>query len=143
LKDTILQQLNELVSEKIRIAETAVSSAVDARDSDSKSSAGDKHETGRAMMQIELENNQKQLAKAKQLEEELSRINISRPQSTVALGSMVHTSNGNYFISIGLGKVDGCYAISLASPIGQALQGHQAGDTIDFQGKELKIVDIA
>ncbi|MBX2974264.1 MAG: hypothetical protein KF797_14300 [Flavobacteriales bacterium] len=61
----------------------------------------------------------------------------------MAFGSLVTTDQGVYFIAIGLGPVqvagNTCYAISLASPIGQLLQGKAAGDAISFNGKRIVV----
>ena len=63
LKGLIYNQLQEMLDRKIESAKKAIESAKEARDSDTKSSVGDKYETGRAMMQIELEKNEVQLNK--------------------------------------------------------------------------------
>jgi len=64
IKEQILNRLHEIVDNKIDIAKSAVDSVKESRNSDTKSSEGDKHETGRAMMQIEPEKNETQLSKA-------------------------------------------------------------------------------
>jgi len=65
----------------------------------------------------------------------------------VAFGSLVTTDQGRYFIAIGLGAVEmegeTCYAISLASPIGQALKDKGVGDVIEFSGKRITIDAIS
>lgn len=138
--------LNEL-DEKVKTAKQAVISAKESRDSETKSSAGDKHETGRAMSQIELENSEVQLSKVVNLRIELSQIDIEKEYNRVELGSLVDTNQGIYFISIGIGKVEindeTYYAISLASPIGSHLHMKEIGDQIIFQEKEITINNIA
>ena len=54
--DDLLQNLNE----KLNSIEFLIISAIESRDSDSKSSAGDKHETSRAKIQLEIDNYSKQ-----------------------------------------------------------------------------------
>ena len=76
IKEQILNRLHGIIDNKVDIAKSAVESAKESRNSDTKSSAGDKHETGRAMMQIELEKNEVQLSKALELKHELNQINI-------------------------------------------------------------------
>ncbi|MFM6975381.1 MAG: 3-oxoacyl-ACP synthase [Sphingobacteriaceae bacterium] len=146
LKIQILEQLKLALAQKIAESENAIASAKESRDSESKSSAGDKYETGRAMMQIELQNQEIQLNKALQLKNELHLINLQQAYEKAVLGSLVLTNREHYFISIGLGKieVDGhpYYAISLASPIGMLLKDQQAGQTISFQGREITIREI-
>ena len=66
--------------------------------------------------------------------------------TSVQLGALVVTNQGNYFISIGLGKVnvlgDDCYAISGGSPLGIAMMGKQKGQMINFQGRNIEIIDV-
>lgn len=146
IKQDLYKQLEQLVNERLYIAQENILSANDSQANDSKSTAGDKHETGRAMLHMEQENNQKQLAKALDLKKELATIDIAAKHTTISKGSLVKTAQVSYFITIGLGKLvannEVVYAISLASPIGQLLLGKKAGDSFVFQGNEVFIIDI-
>ena len=117
--------------------------AKESRDSDTKSSAGDKFETGREMMQREMDKISASIDQSKNQLNFLSKINLNRPYSTVDLGCLIITDQGIYYISIGLGKVEInaeiIYAISLDSPIGQLFKGKRVGDELEFRGKTLKI----
>ncbi len=143
LKKIIINRLHEIVDLKIKTARSAVESAKKSRNNDTKSSAGDKHETGRAMMQIELEKNELQLSKALVLKQELSQINIKKEFKKVEYGSLVITDHGKFFISIGIGKLElskeTFFVISLASPIGKLLQNKTAGEKVQFQEREITI----
>jgi len=120
--------------------------ASESRNSATKSSAGDKHETARAMMQIEIENCERQLAKALGQRAELAQIDFSRKDTAAARGSMVCTDRGLFIICTGAGKieVDGatCYAVSAAAPLGAALLGAKAGDEIDFRGQMHQVTAV-
>ncbi len=124
----------------------AIVSAVESRDNDTKSSAGDKHETSRAQAQIEIDKLEVQLNKTLVLEKELSSIPIEKEFKQVEMGSLVFTNQENYFISIGLGKLELqgniYYAISLASPVGKFLQGKKAGEKVYFLNREITIHKI-
>ena len=117
--------------------------AKESRDSDTKSSAGDKFETGREMMQREMDKISASIDQSKNQLNFLSKINLNRSYSIVDLGCLITTDQGIYYISIGLGKVEInaeiIYAISLDSPIGQLLKGKRVGDELEFRGKTLKI----
>ena len=110
---------------------------------ETKSSAGDKHETGRAMLQLERENAGKQLAEIEKLEAILQRVSSAVSSDPVHLGSVVMTSQANYFISIPVGEIKTetgiFYAIGVGSPIGQLLLGKQEGDVVRFRESVLKI----
>lgn len=145
-KESIWLVLTALLDKKIKESTLSLQSTIGSRDSDSKSSAGDKHETSRATIQIEIEKLESQLNRLLILEKELSGIHFRRKCTKVEPGCLVRTNHENYLLSIGLGKmnVEGqfFYAISMASPIGQVLQNKVTGDTIRFNGREIQILDI-
>lgn len=147
IKTALVAELLQRIERTIAETEEAIASAKESRDNESKSSAGDKYETGRAMMQIELENNSIQLQKSRAAKEDLLRLNLQETHSIAGPGSLLYTNQGRYFISIGFGQLvlDGqvYYAISLASPIGQALKHAKLGDIVSFQGKVLEVLAIA
>lgn len=146
LKELFLSALYSLVDDKVNSAMSAIESTTESKNSATKSTAGDKHETGRAMMERELALSSAQLRKAQVLKNELSKISLEVDVTSVQLGALVVTNQGNYFISIGLGKVnvlgDDCYAISGGSPLGIAMMGKQKGQKINFQGRNIEIIDV-
>lgn len=114
--------------------------------SETKSSAGDKHETGRAMLQLEREKLGQQLLEAEKTLELLKKVNATKPTSVVSLGSLVSTTMGIYYIAISAGKFDNLgaiiYCISAITPIGKVLISKSEGDSFKFNGKEHKILKI-
>src|SRR5210317_813174 len=74
-------------------------------DSETKSSAGDKHETGRAMLQIDLEKAGKQLLEIQKTKDILKKTDITKSTEIICLGSLVFTSKSNYFIAISAGNI--------------------------------------
>ena len=143
IKKQLYQQLQEQVDQRVSNAQKAMKAAEDSKNNETKSSAGDKFETSRAMMQGEEERNKIQLVKAVDLQRQLAQIDITKTSKIVVLGSIVFSNQGNYFLSIGLGKIvleDTTYfAISLASPIGQLLFGKSEKDVVNFRGKRIEI----
>ena len=125
---------------------TAQKELSDDAGSEMKSSAGDKHETGRAMLQLEQEKNAEQLLKASALLKIMERIDPALRADKVALGAMVATSRGNFYIAISAGRlnVDGkeYYAISPQAPIAAKLMGAQVNHKILFNGVEYAIDEI-
>lgn len=114
--------------------------------SETKSSAGDKHETGRAMLQLEREKAGNQLAEIVKVKTQLSKINIETTSETIGLGSIIYTTQANYFIAISAGQLEAdnqlFYAISPATPIGQLLMGKLVGDEIVFRDSMFSILKI-
>ena len=144
VKENLYQQCVTYVDQRLKTIEKTISSHQKALSSETKSSAGDKHETGRAMLQLEMEKAGQQLSSIQQIKEILAKINPLEIKSTISLGSIVETSLGNYFLSIGAGQltVDGnhYFAISISSPIGKLLLGKKEGDELTFNGKEINIL---
>jgi transcription elongation GreA/GreB family factor len=116
-----------------------ITDAQEAANNDSKSSAGDKFETGREVMQQEIDLNLARLNELNKLKLVLEKILPVQKSATALPGSVVLTNNGNYYITIGAGllKVDDTvyYAISAASPIGTKLAGKKADDEFTLNGK--------
>lgn len=138
-KAAILTLLMKWAETRIAAIEEVLSQAQSSANEETKSSAGDKYETGKSMMQIEMENHSAQLREAVKLKTAIQQINPEAYHSVVVSGSIVFTSLGNYFISIGAGPQDvngkKIMAISPASPIGQVLLGLKSGDHFEFRGK--------
>ena len=147
LKQRAYIQLQNLLNKKIETLLYEIKSAKESRNSDTKSSAGDKYETGREMVNIEIQKNEAQLSKTNILKKNLSLIDINRIYNRVEFGSFVKTNIGIYFISIGLGKIKDdkteYYAISAVSPIGKLLIDKKIGDTFQLQDREFIIEEIA
>lgn len=146
LKSLILNKLKGIVDEKAAVIKTEIQLAIETRDNESKSNVGDKYETTREMMQIEIEKNLVHLNKFEVLKNELSKIDIYKIHKCVEYGSLVTTNENRYYISIGLGKIgidnETFFCISLNSPIGKILQNKKAGEKISFQGNEINILKI-
>jgi transcription elongation GreA/GreB family factor len=143
-KATVLSALNELVSQRILEAQNEIESINYSKESETKSSAGDKYETGMSMLQMEEQKAAVQLVKARELRQTLSMIGPEEKHLKVQLGSLVTTTNGIYFISIGLGKIvvkdQDVFVLSITSPIGLQLKDKSAGEKFLFQGNEIAIL---
>ena len=145
------QQLHSLclafVHERIATAQEAIRTAQLSANEETKSSAGDKYETGRAMAQLEIEKNSVQLTESLKLKQTLEQIQVDHESETVRTGSLVITNHGNFYIAISAGQFiidDNIYfSISPASPIGQKLMGSRKEDAFIFNKKEYSIVQIS
>ena len=146
IKSAIFLQLQESVHQRVEAAIMAMEAAKESKKNETKSSAGDKFETGRAMIQMEEDRNKAQLQKALNLQKELMQINIKMTNDKVVLGSLVLTNQGSYFMAIGLGKIkvnqETYFVISLVSPIGALLKGKKRGEEVSFRGKKIRIKEI-
>jgi transcription elongation GreA/GreB family factor len=146
-RGTLIAHLRRQMVDRLALQEEEIRSTRASFANDTKSSAGDKHEVGRAMVQQELDKLEEQRVKLVALLQELERVPVDRTYDRVAFGSLVKTDEGCYFIAVGLGAIeldgDRLFAISLASPIGQVLKGKTVGDHVAFNGRSLTIEAIA
>ena len=139
LKKELHRLCVEYAEKRAAAARLAVQEAQQAANDDTKSSAGDKYETTREMMQQEAEMNQAQLNEANKLKLALSNINTGTVDNKAGKGSMVLTDKANFYISISAGvlKVNDMdfFAISPVSPIGLKLAGLTAGSEFNLNDK--------
>src|ERR1700716_2356496 len=127
LKAELHKRCADYVKMRMEAAEQGIKEAQQASKEDTKSSAGDKYETGRAMMQQETDRNAVQLNETNKLKVALNQLHYLVISDTAETGSLVITNNGNFFIAISAGvlMVNGetYFAISPASPVGLRLKG--------------------
>ena len=139
--------MHKLLNEKINEYKASIAEAMESRNSDTKSSAGDKFETGRAMIQMEIDKSEAQLAKTMNMKAELDQIKFDKDNSAVGFGSLVITNNETYLVAVSMGMVQveeqTIYAITLASPIGEVLNRKKQGDQFEFRGRNYLINQIA
>ena len=136
----------QFIDERLKRAQLQIKELEDALTSETKSSAGDKHETGRAMIQLEREKLGQQLAELEKTQQLLSKVPRDRDTRTVGLGNLVITNAFSYYIAISAGELKhegkAIYCISAATPIGQLLMGKSVGQSVTFNGKTTSIVTI-
>ncbi|AXP80703.1 hypothetical protein CJ739_1616 [Mariniflexile rhizosphaerae] len=146
IKKELYVQCFDFVENRFNTIQNTINEIQESLTSETKSSAGDKHETGRAMLQLEREKAGSQLAEIQKTKESLSKIQISNTSEFIGLGSVVYTNKSNYFIAISAGELkvdnDVFYAISPHTPIGQLLMGKTVGNAVVFREQQFKIEKI-
>ncbi|MDP5230668.1 MAG: GreA/GreB family elongation factor [Cellulophaga sp.] len=146
LKKQLFDFCKSFADSRITRILAAIADLNEALDDETKSSSGDKHETGRAMLQLDIEKSGVQLAEAQKMAKVLEYVNIKTKSDFVGLGNLVKTTKANYFLAISAGelKAEGLsvYCISSETPIGQLLFGKQVGDVVKFNDTEIKITEI-
>jgi transcription elongation GreA/GreB family factor len=143
--DIIDKCKNELEDKKLEISKE-ITSIRESMGTDTKSSAGDKYETGREMMNQEKEKLQSQLANINRQLETLHQINPNEKNEEVNFGALVKTSMALYFISISYGKMsingEDIFLISAITPLAQLMMGKKTGDKLNWNGKEIIIKQL-
>jgi transcription elongation GreA/GreB family factor len=145
IKKELYNACVEFVNRREETVNQIITSNQKALTSETKSSAGDKHETGRAMLQLEMEKTSLQLEGIYQMKTILAKIKLDDASELVKLGSLVVTNHLNYFLAISAGEIrienKVFYAISSSSPIGKLLIGKSVGKTLTFN-KQIEILEI-
>ncbi|WP_298893749.1 3-oxoacyl-ACP synthase [uncultured Psychroserpens sp.] len=145
-KEKLYYQCQEFIDDRLQAVQKTIHEIQESLTSETKSSAGDKHETGRAMLQLEREKTGQQLAEIQRINQLLSKIDVSNTSKAIGLGSVVMTTNANYFIAISAGELKVSnqvfYAISAHTPIAQLLLGKSIGDDIQFRNQDFKIIEV-
>ncbi len=146
LKQQLFDACDTYVNNRITSLENDIKDIQQSANEETKSSAGDKYETGRSMAQLEIDKYQGQLAEAKRMKQELSRIRVDTKSDVIRPGSLIFTSRGNFFIAINAGQQQlsdlTFFTISTSSPIAQKLIGLKEKDTFSLNQQEFTILEI-
>jgi len=146
LKQHTIYACKKLFEDKFLFLSTALQEATEAGNSETKSTVGDKHETSKAMMQLEQEKLGKQLIDLETQKNEFDKLHFTPHTNSIKTGSLVKTNLGYFFIASALGKliVKGTpvYIISNKSPLALVLLDLKPHAKIIFNGTEYLILSI-
>ena len=113
---------------------------------ETKSSAGDKYETGRAMVQIEIERLGFQLQDKIRSKQLLKTFQVDQISQHVQSGAIAETSAGNFFFLINGGEfvMDGktFMIISIQAPLGKLLSGRMSGEEVTLNNRRITVKDV-
>ena len=147
-KDLIYQRLLNELEIRDNGLKQAWSELQESNQQEGKSSAGDKHETGAAMVHLEMEKLGRMMEDHRKQRAEAERCHpkLMEPDQQIRMGSLVQTSMGWFYLVTSLGKLkiedQDCFVLSGASPLGHLLLGKIQGDTFSRDGKEIKILQV-
>lgn len=145
-KQQLINHCQKLLNQKNTDLKLALQDVTEAGNNETKSTAGDKHETARAMMQLEQEKLSKQVQEAENQLAEFERVVGSNESANVITGSLIETNKGFFFIASSIGKVildnKTVFVISQKSPLGLVLIGKKQKDTVVFNGVSYVIESI-
>lgn len=147
LKDALLKECHMVLDEKINQFQENIKRSQEALYENTKSTAGDKFETGRAMMQAEINKAEAQLAKTITLKKVLQTLGITKILPSIDMGAIVITNRGNFFISVATGKVKVSnktyFTMGGNAPLAQEFMGKYKGDKCGFNGIQYEILEVA
>ncbi len=145
-KEKIYQYYLQLITEKTRLLQKSLQDLTESAGNETKRTAGDKHETALAMLQIEQENISRQLKESFAQKSVLEKIDPTIHTEQIVRGSLVFTNKGLYYISLGLGKLnienETVFAVSPEAQLGKLLLTKKAGDVFSFNNYDYKILQI-
>ena len=146
LKKELVEQCDAILSVKIARLKKNLDDLQEDLNNESKSSAGDKYETGREMINLEWNKLSAQMNELLKLREILLRIDPERKNDLVTTGSIVITNKNNYVQSVPLGQLkmenDVFFAVGVNAPIVKPMLGKAAGDKVIFNDQHFEIEHI-
>lgn len=146
IKRKLLELILKQIDDKINILQSEFNVYKDSAANETKSTAGDKHDTSKSMMQLEQEKMSSQLGDILSQKKVLLNISVNSKQKSIGLGSLVYTSNGIFFLSIFTKPIaldnQNYFPVSIQSPIGKELLKSKKGSTITINAKQYTVVDI-
>lgn len=146
LKALIHRHCLDLIEDRIVSIKKNITEARLSGNNETKSSAGDKYETGRAMAQLEQEKATAQLMEAEKIKNTLLALNPKIVCEHVFPGALITTSAGVFYLAAGLGVLTvyqtQIFAVSTASPAGAAMKNLKAGDSFTLNGKSISVLKV-
>jgi hypothetical protein len=135
-KSAITAELSKQLSIKLNYLNTTLQQTIDSRNSDTKSSSGDKFETSREMAQIEISKIEKEIVKTQQLITDL----------TSKASQFIITDKEAFLISIPFGKLmvnsTEVFCISNSAPITKQLVNTKISANFEYRGVAYNILSI-
>jgi transcription elongation GreA/GreB family factor len=142
-KQQIVEVVRQRIADKLEALSAQGKVLQQSVANESKSSAGDKHETSRAMINLEQEKLGQQIQELLTMKERFEKVDFVSASDKIKTGSLIETNNGLFLLSIGMGKVaiDGydVFLLSKDSPLGQAFLGKSIGDKVGFNANHYTI----
>lgn len=137
--------LSKLTQQIASIQKQIADLAIDAQN-DAKSSAGDKHETGLAMMHLEQEKLNAKLNELLQNKNTVLKLPATDTKTKVGLGTLVKTDKAIFYVSIAFRafKVQNQLVmfISPSAPLMQVLINKEVEAEVEFNNISYKILEI-
>jgi hypothetical protein len=144
-KSEIKKQLLSAIGAKAKEVQARMADLRSDLNSESKSTSGDKHETGRAMIQMEMENLGKQSEIWNQMYSQATTISES-DSFRIELGSLFKMDAVWYFVSVSFGKLiieeNMVMCISPTSPLSQTILGISEHSNFVFNQTQRTIEQI-
>jgi transcription elongation GreA/GreB family factor len=144
-KEAVISAIQESIGEQIGDYILELNSVNEEIGKETKSSAGDKFETSREMMNQEVSRLEERIAYLKKQLNSLQQLS-QRKSSSIQNGSLVNTNHGLFFFGIAFGKLESqgstIMGLSLNSPLGKIMTDKKEGDSLTFMNRNYSIETI-
>ena len=146
-RNTVVDALELALRKAEESARLALDELSSSLSKETKSTAGDKHETGRAMVQREMEQAGERLARCEAMQSAFVRLDMRRVRSEVVPGAVLLSGDARLLIGVGFGpfevpELGRFQAISADAPIAQALAGSRVGEWREFRGRRWTVESL-
>lgn len=136
----------ELLHERLQVILDAMEQSQQSANNEDKSSAGDKHETSRAMSQLDNEMQAKQLEEVRHELQLIEPIDVSKTYGKGRTGAVVVCKHNTFFVAAGLGAQtltgQKVVFISPHAPLALLFKDKKKGDLFLFNKVEYSVVDV-
>lgn len=135
-----------MVADRLLDLQLKLQDLSDSAANETKSSAGDKYETARAMLHMEQDQVRRQITELTTQQVLLNSIDAAARPERISPGSLVRIQESVYYLSTGLGRiqVEGqtVFVLSLQSPLGAKLKGLTVGDALTLNDRKIVVSGI-
>jgi hypothetical protein len=145
-KASFLNEMHERIRRGISETSVILDDIQESIDSETQSTAGDKHDTSRELMQQEKNKVAQNLRNQISLDSLVLRLKKVVVSNEVSFGSLVLTNVGWFFIGLPLGRIrfedEDILCISGNAPAAKILESERVGASIKMNGKSIQILRI-
>ena len=146
MKQQIIQHYNHYLNDRINSLREMIVDLTEDSLNDAKGSAGDKHETGLAMMHLEQEKLNRKLLEVLDTQNKFLKIDYSIVSQQVILGSLIEANDTFFLMASALPKIEiegkFVFGMSPQSPLGELFMGKKVKDLVLFNKMEYSINQV-
>lgn len=146
-KSKVLSTLKTEIESRIASVQAELDELLNSMANDTKSTAGDKHETSRAMAQLEQEKLGKQIEELSKFLQTFHGLSETKISDRIQPGALIETERGFFLLGIAFGQLtvdtNSVFCLSTAAPLGRLLLDKTMGDEIALNGTNFKILSLS
>ena len=146
VKKELLDTIHKVIQNRILASSKILDDIQQSIDAESNSTAGDKHDTSRELMQQERNKAAQNLQNQMNLYALFIKLKDVETSIQVTFGSLISSSIGWVFIGLPLGRISfnnyDILCVSGNSPIAHQLTGSKAGAVLSVNGQDIEVYKV-